>query len=53
MFSLALLAIAAPIVVVSSQQVHQVVVGSSSGALTFSPDAIVRILYSYTKVFSS
>lgn len=52
MFSLALLAIAAPIVV-SSQQVHQVVVGSSSGSLTFSPDAIVRILYSYTEVFSS
>jgi plastocyanin len=39
MFSLALLAIAAPFVV-SAQQVHQVAVGSSNGTLSFDPEAI-------------
>lgn len=39
MFALALFAIAAPLVV-SAQQVHQVVVGSSNGTLAFTPEAI-------------
>jgi len=39
MFSLALFALAIPLVV-SAQQAHQVVVGSSNGTLAFTPEAI-------------
>ncbi|KAF8584491.1 hypothetical protein K439DRAFT_1653201 [Ramaria rubella] len=39
MFFLALFALAAPLLV-SAHQVHQVVVGSNTGALTFTPEAI-------------